>query len=150
MREDEIKVSILEQALLAGNTYANACEYSGISESTYHRWMREGAVAPEGTLARKFWQRIKKAVATCNNRNVLIIQKAAAKNWQAAAWFLERRYPNEWGRKDAIRLGGDGSGMPIVNASLPVKTLTDQETMSSLALILERARDRAAAKGISI
>ncbi len=28
------------------------------------------------------------------------IQKAAADgNWQAAAWWLERRYPADWGRR---------------------------------------------------
>lgn len=34
--------------------------------------------------------------------SVGVIRHAARDTWQAAAWWLERRYPDEWGRKDRI------------------------------------------------
>jgi len=46
-------------------------------------------------------------------RDVAIIAKAAAGgHWQAAAWRLERKFPDRWGRK--TKLTGDGEGGEII------------------------------------
>ena len=47
-------------------------------------------------------------------RNVALIQKAAKDNWQAAAWYLERRYPEDYGRREQHKLEHTGPrGGPI-------------------------------------
>lgn len=47
-----------------------------------------------------FWNDIAKARADAIVRNVTLIQKAAQDgSWQAAAWWLERTAPSEYGRK---------------------------------------------------
>jgi hypothetical protein len=38
------------------------------------------------------------ARATEETRLVAYVASAASKNWRAAAWILERRYPDRWGR----------------------------------------------------
>jgi hypothetical protein len=38
------------------------------------------------------------ARATEETRLVAYVASAAAKNWRASAWLLERRYPERWGR----------------------------------------------------
>lgn len=114
-REDQVRVDALEQALTAGHSFRSACQLADIGETSFFRWMREGEVAPEGTLARHFWQRVKKASVAAVHRNLLIIQSAARKNWQAAAWFLERRYPEDYGRKLQAEITGKGGG-PIQQA----------------------------------
>ena len=104
---DKTMIVRLSDALIAGNTIANACAKSGISEPTYYRWLREAKIAPEGHQLREFRQSVKKAMAIAVHRHLLIIQKAASKYWQAAAWFLERRFPQDWGRMKPMAFGKD-------------------------------------------
>lgn len=139
-REDEGLVLRLEQAILSGDTKLNACQYVGISQECLYRWMREGKAAPEGTLARKIYERILKAEATAVHRNVMVINKAAGRHWQASAWFLERRRPDDWGRKDRMAIGGDAKGVPI--AVVGEKVLKDEELLTSMQAILKRAQER--------
>ncbi|HOQ51860.1 MAG TPA: hypothetical protein PK233_08525, partial [Candidatus Atribacteria bacterium] len=78
------------------------------------RWLREGEAAKSG-LKRQFWQAIKKAEKEAIIKNVGIIQKAAEEgNWQAAAWWLERKYFQDWGRKDKVDLASDKDGFKII------------------------------------
>ena len=44
--------------------------------------------------------RIEQAEAVAIRDRLAVITKAAdSGTWQAAAWFLERRYPEQWGRR---------------------------------------------------
>jgi hypothetical protein len=87
----------------AGNYYKTACEAVGLGESTFYEWLKE---KPE------FLESIKKAEAQAIVRNLTIIQLAAKKNWQAAAWFLERKDFKNWGKKELV--GGIEDGAPII------------------------------------
>jgi hypothetical protein len=98
-RSDQVRVEALRQALMAGHTYRAACTLADIGERTFFRWMAEGDGAPEGTLARQFWQLVRKASTDAIHRNLMVIQHAAKKNWTAAAWFLERRCPEDYARQ---------------------------------------------------
>ena len=44
----------------------------------------------------QLFQAVQKAESDAVARNVAVIQTAAKKSWQAAAWWLERRYPEEF------------------------------------------------------
>lgn len=101
---DTVMKKIIE-AIEKGNTYENAALLSGIAERTFYYWMEKGEKEQDGKYY-QFLQEVKKANATAEQRNVIIIQDAAMDQWQAAAWFLERRNPAKWGRKDALRLSG--------------------------------------------
>ncbi|MBT2601816.1 hypothetical protein J7E55_01915 [Bacillus sp. ISL-53] len=86
-----------------GNYVVAVCEYLGIDESTWYRWMRDGEHAKTG-LKREFYKTIKKANAEEEIRLIADLQKIAQVDlkWQALAWILERKYPERWGRKDKI------------------------------------------------
>lgn len=47
----------------------------------------------------------KKGDATFIEKNMLLIQVAAADSWQAAAWLLERRHPGQFARIEKVRVG---------------------------------------------
>lgn len=47
----------------------------------------------------EFIEATKKAEAEAKKRWVQIIDDASKTNWQASAWFLERKYPEEWARR---------------------------------------------------
>ena len=90
-------------AIRAGN-YANvAAEYAGIGERTFYRWLQRGQAANRG-IYRQFWQAVKKAEREAEVRAVAIIQKHMEDNWQAAMTYLERKFPDRWGRRDRLRV----------------------------------------------
>ena len=77
----------------AGNYNKTACDAVGITEDTFYRWIKEHS---------EFSESIKRAEAKAITRNLLLIQNAAKKSWQAAAWFLERKDYERWGRKELV------------------------------------------------
>lgn len=79
-----------------GNTVTTACQAVGINRDTYYEWLKD-ETKPDITDVI-----IQKAEAKAIIRNLLIIQAAATKNWQAAAWFLERKDHKNWGRKELL------------------------------------------------
>ena len=109
----EKAVKIVER----GNYYKVAIDVLGISEHTWYNWMRQGEVDTNkgvNSLMAQFFQSIKKAEATAIDRNLSIIQKAAMEgNWQASAWYLERKYPEQWGKRDNVNLTTDKDGFRI-------------------------------------
>jgi transposase len=92
-RTPELERRLLD-ALRAGNTRRAACAYAGVEQHTFQRWLLRFA---------HFAQAIEKAEADAAVRNVAIIQQAARDGtWTAAAWWLERRYPEDYGRRERV------------------------------------------------
>lgn len=89
----------LIKLLKSGVPVIHACDAVGISPSSYYDWMKLGERATSGQH-REFYLNVKKARAEAIARNVAIIQKAAGHSWQAAAWWLERTCPAEFGRRE--------------------------------------------------
>ena len=102
----------IAEAVGAGNAIEVAAVYAGISPATFYNWQARGK-AEQQKRARsgyspnadeaiflEFLETIQKAEADAEVRNVAIIQQAARKSWQAAAWFSERKHHDRWGRKD--------------------------------------------------
>ena len=55
----------------------------------------------------QFNEQIEKARAEAVLERVQVIRQAAtgdAKQWTAAAWWLERRYPRQWGKLDRVEV----------------------------------------------
>jgi len=90
-----------------GNYINRACQAVGIDQHTYDNWIRQGGQAglAEEDIYFQFSQAIKKAESEFIAENVALIQTAAKKNWFAAAWLLERKYPAEFGRRMEIAVG---------------------------------------------
>lgn len=84
----------------AGNYVETACDAVGINKTTYYDWIKKGEAGKEPYL--NYANAIKKAKAEAIIKNVLVIQIAAKKNWQAAAWWLERTCYKLFGRKELV------------------------------------------------
>jgi transposase len=82
--------------LESGNTRRDVAYIVGISCHTFQRWMRQGRTDPESEF-RIFRLAVRQKEAAAVARNVQIIRDAASDQWQAAARWLERRYPERWG-----------------------------------------------------
>jgi hypothetical protein len=79
--------------LRAGNTRKAAAAYAGVDETTFYRWVDRDAT---------FASAVRKAEADAQVRNVALIQRAAESTWQAAAWWLERRFPEDFALRHTI------------------------------------------------
>ena len=90
-------------AIRAGNYAYVAAEYAGIASGTFYNWLQRGNGAKQG-IYREFLEAVKRAESEAEVRAVAIIQKHMDSNWQAAMTYLERKYPDRWGRKDRLRV----------------------------------------------
>ena len=122
----------LLKALRGGAYVEDACGYVGIHKDTFYEWMRRGADGDD--LYSEFSDAVEKARASAVVRNIALLQKAAEDSWQAAAWWLERTRPNQYGRRTNIA-GPDGGAIEI-------KT-DDAEREERLRAIVQRALDEA-------
>ena len=102
------------QAIVGGNDITVAAAYAGIHKAQFYRWLEKGEQQQQG-IYRAFRDAIQKAQADAETRNVALIAKAAQEGtWTAAAWWLERKYPERWGRKDRHEVTGkDGNDITI-------------------------------------
>jgi transposase len=117
---DEQKAETIVELLRAGNYIDVAAAYAGISRATLYNWLRQGARHKTPELA-QFAADVEQARAEAELRNVAIISNAAATNWQAAAWWLERTALRRWGRRyeftmadvrEAAREAAEAEGLP--------------------------------------
>lgn len=101
----------LVDAISVGCSYASAAHYAGISERVVHKWIElaeSDAMTPLAKRARLLYAEIKKAEAGTELESLSIILKAGATNWTARAWYLERKYPERFGRRDALAVQHQG------------------------------------------
>lgn len=126
----------LIQAVRGGNYLQTSAAFAGISYSTLRRWIlkADDPNAPPEYLI--FKEELEKARADAEVAALAKIQKAASEGaWQAAAWYLERSRPADWGRRDTSRveLVGEGGGPVRIVAGIEL----NGEGMSALAQRLQ-------------
>jgi hypothetical protein len=90
----------LVRALSVGCTHRAACQYAGIHYATFYRWLHTGETgkAPYDD----FCNAIKRAEAEGVLRALEQIHAAGDTDWRAAAWLLERRYPEEFSKRRVV------------------------------------------------
>ena len=113
----------LSRLIGEGNYIITACQSVHISDQTYRNWRTRGKDATSG-LYKQFYDAMQVAEAKGEVKYVGVIRDAAnTGTWQAAAWFLERKYPDRWGRRQFTDI--TSGGKPI--HKLDVSKLTDGE-----------------------
>ncbi|HXF72327.1 MAG TPA: hypothetical protein VNO79_06935 [Actinomycetota bacterium] len=81
----------------------------------------------------EFRDAVERALVEAEVADVALIERAAQEgHWQAAAWRLERMFPDRWGRRRIEHTGEDGG--PI---RLALQGLTDEELDDALSRLLE-------------
>ena len=101
-------------AIRMGATIKQACGIAGIAVTTFNRWKHR---AKEGeVLYLDFFEEMAMAVDQAIGRKLQVIDQAAnAGNWTAAAWWLERNFPELYGQRTRAELTGkDGDAIKIV------------------------------------
>lgn len=133
------KIDLLIAMLSAGNYVETACRAAGVPRRTFDDWVARGAsTKPKDALYHDFRQRVSEARAKGEVRNVAAIAAAASESWQAAAWMLERQYPERWGRVSVrFRDEAPPSEQPVTPAT------DDDDPFAEVDELAERRRTRA-------
>lgn len=136
------------QAIRAGNYIEVAAAYAGIPKGTLYEWLKKGNTVFHNKY-RTFHDAVQKALADAEVRDVAVIGQASQQNWQAAAWRLERKFPQRWGRKD--RIEAEISGKPeepvvvkVEAGEAPFQVVVDEARLAlarRLALMAKRKPD---------
>lgn len=103
-------VDKITQAIRLGATYRLACDYAGISEETFSQWRN---TKPE------FSEAIHQAEGDAAIKWLALIEKHAVDLPQWAAWKLERRYPDMYGRNRVELTGANGGPVQVETRNLP-------------------------------
>lgn len=93
--------------LKAGNYVETAAAAAGINKDTIYEWLKRGANEGKG-IYKEFSDAVEKALAEGEILAVNSILRADEKQWQARAWWLERRCHERWGRKERVDLKVEG------------------------------------------
>lgn len=95
----EERTRAIVRVLRAGGHQDTAAAAAGIAVRTLRLWLHRGASDDARDAPyRRFREAVEQTMAESETRNVAIIATAAQSNWQAAAWLLERTYPERWAR----------------------------------------------------
>lgn len=92
------------QAIERGLPYKQAAALAGISYASFNRWRYLGSQEDATPEYRHFCNQLDAADAKAMEVMIKTIRGAATsqRDWKAAAWFLERRHPREWGRREQV------------------------------------------------
>jgi len=124
-------------AIRAGSYVETAAAYAGIGKSTLHEWLKRGANEKAGDF-RDFSLAVEQAIAQADVRDITIIANAAQKGiWQAAAWRLERKHPQQWARRHVLQVGSE-DGM-LKTQEIDLANLSDRE-LNDLDRLLRKGR----------
>lgn len=99
---ERVKTRLLDAFRGGVTSIQVACGYAGISERTYRGW-RDSAEGGHEELGELFAE-IALARSERELTATVLIQQAMGEDWKAAAWYLERAYPERWGRRQEINL----------------------------------------------
>ena len=97
----------LYSAIRQGSYLEDACFFAGIDYSTFRRWMIRGEEAESGEY-RELYLSVKRLEASVA---VELVGEWRAKmdSWRSIAAFLEKRFPERFGRR-RVEIAGEGGG----------------------------------------
>jgi hypothetical protein len=93
------------KAIENGSNLRVASRCGGVSYNCFRHWRLRGRADHKNkvdSLFRWFYVATKEAEDLGECARAETIVNASKKNWQAAAWWLERRRHKRWGRKDMV------------------------------------------------
>ena len=107
---ETVKQTIIDN-IEHGLNYESACLGANVSYSTFREWMRRGTDSDgnrqSNELYAAFAEDVNRAVVQSEINLIKSINEAAKTDWKAAAWILERRFPQHWSNSRKIKLEAD-------------------------------------------
>ncbi len=92
------KANRIVDAIRRGLPFKLAAAAGGVSYNTFVRWRNEGSNPNAPRHLREFCNHVRSAESEAAQRFLGLIEAAAERSWQAAAWMLEKRHPDLFGK----------------------------------------------------
>ena len=127
---------LIVDGINAGLTFRLTCARVGVNPGTFYRWLETGEIVKTG-MYREFYEAVERAKADSALRLVSQITLQALTDWRAAAFILERRFPDDYGKRTEVT-GKDGGPVKV-----DAKTQTQHVFQPSKELWDEMLRKRA-------
>lgn len=108
--------------LIQGQTMAKSAILTGISESTFYRWLALGKRSGAEPIYAKLVERVQEATE-CSRFELLQQMRIAGQNpvhWRSNAWMLERRFPEDFARKTQTSVQKEGNEPGVNSVGLTV------------------------------
>lgn len=93
-------ITAIRSALEDGHYREVACRLAGIDRKTLLNWLKRGERERSG-LYRDLYFAVEQAEAKAEEFHLKNIKTASAKSWFASAWYLERKHPERWAKREA-------------------------------------------------
>lgn len=130
---DETLVNRVVESLLKCHTQKSAAVNAGISEKTFYNYIEKAneiryleendpdslPLTPWDHLYLTFLEAIEAAESEVQNKLLGRIDKAGLDKWQANAWILERRWPEEFSTRQTVRHEGTKGGPVEFTLNIP-------------------------------
>ena len=98
------------ESIEAGSFAAVAARAAGVSKNSFWRWVHKGREPGAEKMYTDFAARVATASATAETDAVKVVRNSMVDgDWQAAAWYLERRTPSRWGKTRDMTITHRGS-----------------------------------------
>lgn len=102
MPKEKLTKELVKEAVTlvqSGASNKDVIAYLGVNQATFYRWLSN----PKTENQRELCKLLKKAETERKVWHLQRIHKAAEEgSWQASAWYLERRYPQEFGKAHRV------------------------------------------------
>ena len=123
MRKPKLTYRMVEQAVEMkshGMTNADICRALGVSETAWYKWLKDADSKVKVALV----EGLKKAEAEYKETLLRSIMATATREknpqWTAAAWLLERKYPDEYAQTTRKAEDG-GEDVPQITLGVEVR-----------------------------
>lgn len=103
----------LLKAIEQGMPLKQAAAMAGMSYDTLNNWQNRGQNESAPPEYRQFCQQLRHSQAVAMQVHVSSICDAAKRDWRAAAWMLERRFPEDFARQQQLEHSGP-DGKPLM------------------------------------
>lgn len=108
-RETKLNKEMIEKIaryIELGFTIKDTCEAVGINKDTFFEWKRQGKSDKENGIKSDFSDfsdSIKKSKHSIKELMLSKIVQTAKEKWEAAAWWLERNFPEDYSLRPELR-----------------------------------------------
>lgn len=128
MGKPKLTEEMVRQAVEMKSHGLNDCDIAraiGVCKQTFSKWVNH----PRTKLQRELSEQHKKAESAYKEALLLRIWNAADKpqNWTAAAWLLERKFPDEYGRVDRRRDEPKQADVPRIDLGVELKVARTED-----------------------
>jgi transposase len=135
------RVAKIAEGIARGMYPEGAAARAGLCKKTFYNWLRrgeraldalpddlraepaswEGAVPGEELPFARFLHSVETAEAEAEFVDLSVVTAHSRRSWQAAAWKLERRHPQKYGRMNRVELSGpEGGEIPVTGFAVTV------------------------------